>query len=80
MLFSSCNFVFFCRAIQASLELYQMNDASDTTEQAEAAVNLDSDLHMALMLSEQESKKQEEQRLQEEKLLEEILKLSMTEK
>lgn len=57
-------------------------NASDATEQAEAAaeVNLDSDLHMALMLSEQESKKQEEERLREEKLLEEILQLSMTEK
>ncbi|XP_044272439.1 ankyrin repeat domain-containing protein 13D isoform X1 [Tribolium madens] len=67
------------RAIQASLELYQKNTDNNDTNAA-ADPELDSDLHMALMLSEQERQKQEQQRLQEEKILEEILQLSLTEK
>ncbi|XP_063904695.1 ankyrin repeat domain-containing protein 13D isoform X2 [Zophobas morio] len=65
------------RAIQASLELYQQSpDVNDTN----SGPDIDSDLHMALMLSERECQKQEQQRLQEEKLLEEVLQLSLTEK
>lgn len=68
-----------CRAIQASLELYQKStDTNDTN--ASANPEIDSDLHMALLLSEQERQKQEQQRIQEEKILEEILQLSLTEK
>lgn len=70
---------FCCRAIQASLEHYQRNADSGESED-NPSPDLDSDLHMALMLSEQECHKLEQQRLQEEKLLEEILQLSLTEK
>ncbi|KAJ8949323.1 hypothetical protein NQ314_008243 [Rhamnusium bicolor] len=71
------------RAIQASLELYQHNvTCSDLLENS--SPEGDSDLHMALLLSQQqqerERQREEQERLQEQKLLEEILELSLTEK
>lgn len=71
------------RAIQASLELYQQNvNCSDTLDNS--SPEGDSDLHMALLLSQQEQERErqreEQERLQEQKLLEEILQLSLTEK
>lgn len=73
--------LFWCRAIQASLEIYQKNE-SETVE--EESSERDSELCMALLLSQQEQderrQKEEQTRLQEEKLLDEILQLSLTEK
>lgn len=81
MLFVNTVFGIFhcCSAIQASLELYQSNNctSNETTDDCNA---IDPDLHMALLLSEQESKQEEDRRLQEEQLLKEILELSLTEK
>lgn len=85
------------RAIQASLELYQnqsvenhqhrsSNNDEDDENASENVVasDIDSDLHMALLLSEQESKKHQEllkaREEEEQKLLEEILQRSLTEK
>lgn len=71
-----------CRAIQASLEIYQTNDMSEAVEENNS--EQDSDLCMALQLSQKEQEemqeKEEQRRLQEEKILDEILQLSLTEK
>ncbi|KAJ8959065.1 hypothetical protein NQ318_022321 [Aromia moschata] len=71
------------RAIQASLELYQQNVTSPDGPE-EGSPEGDSDLHMALLLSQQQQERdrqrEEQERLQEQKLLEEILQLSLTEK
>ncbi|KAJ8923292.1 hypothetical protein NQ315_001850 [Exocentrus adspersus] len=71
------------RAIQASLELYQQN-ADCPNDVENSSPEGDSDLHMALLLSQQEQERkrqrEEEERLQEQKLLEEILELSLKEK
>lgn len=78
------DYAFFVRrAIQASLELYQENvNCSDNL--VNSSPEVDSDLHMALLLSQQEQEKErqreKQERLQEQKLLEEILQLSLTEK
>lgn len=69
----------YCRAIQASLALYQHNQGSAESA-ANSSPDSDSDLHMALMLSEQEREQEEQQRLQEQKMLEEVLQLSLKEK
>ncbi|VEN54010.1 unnamed protein product [Callosobruchus maculatus] len=71
------------RAIQASLELYQQN-ASNPELLENVSPESDSDLHMALLLSQREQEKErlreEEERMKEEKMLEEILQLSLKEK
>lgn len=67
------------RAIQASLALYQQN-VNSTESGANSSPDTDSDLHMALMLSEQERQQDEQRQMQEQQLLEEILRLSLTEK
>lgn len=69
----------YCRAIQASLALYQQN-LNSLESGANSSPDSDSELQMALMLSEQERRKDEQQQIQEQKLLEEILQLSLTEK
>ncbi|XP_049817825.1 ankyrin repeat domain-containing protein 13D isoform X2 [Aethina tumida] len=76
------------RAIQASLELYQQNvggvDLVSNDVDAETDTDLDSELRLALMLSEQQRKKEEEERRkkeeEEELMLEDVLRLSLTEK
>lgn len=72
------------RAIQASLALYQRSSLTNdddvaSVENAEEDV-VDSDLQVALMLSEQQRLEEEERRLQEQKTLEEILQLSLIDK
>lgn len=75
-------FYFQCRAIQASLVIYQKKDPSEATD--EDSPDRDSELYMALLLSQKEQEeireKEEQQRLQDEKILDEILQLSLTEK
>lgn len=48
--------------------------------QEPASPDSDSELNMALMLSEQQRLQEERQRQEEQRMLEEILKLSLTEK
>lgn len=67
------------RAIQASLALYQ-ESANSTETGANSSPDTDSELHMALMLSEQQHQQDEQRQLQEQQLLEEILQLSLKEK
>ncbi|KAF2882069.1 hypothetical protein ILUMI_24117 [Ignelater luminosus] len=67
------------RAIQASLALYQQN-INSTGSDPNSSPDTDSELHMALMLSEQERQQDEQRQLQEQQLLEEVLQLSLTEK
>ncbi|XP_031355358.1 ankyrin repeat domain-containing protein 13D [Photinus pyralis] len=67
------------RAIQASLALYQHN-VNSIESGINSSPETDSDLHMALILSEQERQKDEQRQLQEQQLLEEVLQLSLTEK
>ncbi|KAF5289793.1 hypothetical protein FQA39_LY03710 [Lamprigera yunnana] len=67
------------RAIQASLALYQQNTNS-TESGNNSSPDTDSELHMALILSEQERQKDEQQQLQEQQLLEEVLRLSLMDK
>lgn len=70
----------FCifRAIQASLAIYQQNVSGES--RANSSPDSDSELHMALMLSEQQRQQEEQQRLEEQKTLEEVLQLSLREK
>lgn len=69
------------RAIQASLEIFQQSlDNSEEDGATTSPENVDPDLHMAIMLSEQQNKEEEQKRLEEQKMLEEILRLSLTEK
>lgn len=83
------------RAIQASLAMYQgslspedddcgVEAAPTATSNIDASPDdeegVDSDLQMALMLSEQQRLEEEERRLQEQKTLEEILRLSLIDK
>lgn len=89
------NHLFLCRAIQASLAMYQgslspedddcgVEAAPTATSNIDASPDdeegVDSDLQMALMLSEQQRLEEEERRLQEQKTLEEILRLSLIDK
>ncbi|CAG9812412.1 unnamed protein product [Phaedon cochleariae] len=71
------------RAIQASLELYQ-HDTEDPEVPESSTPEGDSDLHMALLLSQKElerkRQREEEERKEEQQLLEEILALSLKEK
>jgi hypothetical protein len=81
-----------CRAIQASLALYQQNlttssdsassalRASPEGEEADSLIVSDHDLQMALVLSQREREEEEQQRRQEEEMLEQVLQLSLTEK
>jgi len=70
-----------CRAIQASLaHLAGSSSPPQSRDPPDGAEALDPDLQLALMLSQQDQDQSEQQRLEEEKLLEQILKLSMTEK
>ncbi|CAH0563655.1 unnamed protein product [Brassicogethes aeneus] len=68
------------RAIQASLEYYQQGAGAVESSLESESPNVDSDLHMALLLSEKQRRKEEEEREEEQKMLEEILRLSLTEK
>lgn len=71
----------FCRAIQASLALYQQNlNATESAVGIDSSPDTDSELNMALMLSEQQRQHDEQQRLEEQRLLEQVLQLSLTEK
>lgn len=66
-------------AIQASLALYQQNlnvDGSDASSSPE----MDTELKMALLLSEQQKRQDEERLLEEQRMLEQALQLSLTEK
>lgn len=65
-----------CRAIQASLALYQQNQSSAENSSPDS----DMEYHMALMLSQQEREQEEHDRLEEQKMLEEVLQLSLREK
>ncbi|KAF5295163.1 hypothetical protein FQR65_LT10551 [Abscondita terminalis] len=67
------------RAIQASLALYQQN-VNSIESGTNSSPDTDSDLHMALILSEQERQKDEQRQLQEQQLLEEVLRLSLMDK
>lgn len=67
------------RAIQASLALYQQN-INSIESGTNSSPDTDSDLHMALILSEQERQKDEQRQLQEQQLLEEVLRLSLMDK
>lgn len=66
----------FIRAIQASLELYQQNLGLNDLESDALNYNL----HMALSMSEQQQKQEQQLQEEEQKMLEEILRLSLTEK
>lgn len=79
----------YCRAIQASLALTSFNnhtptdmddDDDDDTTPLTPENTLDNDLQMALLLSKRETEQEEQERIREEQMLEEILKLSLTEK
>jgi hypothetical protein len=84
-----------CRAIQASLALYQQNltTSSDNAssvlraspeggeaDSPDSLIVSDHDLQMALVLSQREREEEEQQRRQEEEMLEQVLQLSLTEK
>jgi hypothetical protein len=85
-----------CRAIQASLALYQQNLTASSLDSGSTALRAspeggeadypdglivsDHDLQMALVLSQREREEEEQQRRQEEEMLEQVLQLSLTEK
>lgn len=46
----------------------------------DSSPDTDSELNMALMLSEQQRQQDEKQRMEEQRLLEQVLQLSLTEK
>ncbi|XP_017780401.1 PREDICTED: ankyrin repeat domain-containing protein 13D isoform X2 [Nicrophorus vespilloides] len=64
------------KAIQASLALYQ----NPGQVLVDSSPDTDSELNMALLLSEQQREQEEEQRLEEQRMLEEVLQLSLTDK
>ncbi|XP_057658211.1 ankyrin repeat domain-containing protein 13D isoform X1 [Diorhabda carinulata] len=72
------------RAIQASLELYQKNTTPGSLLPENNSPEMDSDLNLALLLSQQEEEKkrqrEEKERLEEQKILADILELSLKEK
>lgn len=70
------------RAIQASLSWYQQNVNTEQTSDpaVDSSPDTDTELNLALMLSEQQRQQEEQQRLDEQKLLEQVLQLSLTEK
>lgn len=69
------------RAIQASLAHYKQQPGAVEDEEIEqSSTDSDSELNMAIMLSEKQRLEEQKQLEEEQKLLEEILKLSLTEK
>lgn len=88
--------VLLCRAIQASLALYQQNLSASSpdsgssafrtspeggeTDSSDSPIVSDHDLQMALVLSQREREEEERQKRQEEEMLEQVLQLSLTEK